>query len=61
VSDTRQLPFGRAYKEFPSKITYLISLLIFEVASVVQAAAPSSEAFVVGRVVEAIEALVGAV
>jgi len=49
VSDTRQLPFGRAYKEFPSKITYLISLLIFE------------EAFVAGRVVEAIGALLGAV
>lgn len=45
-----QLPFGRAYKDFSSKVTYLISLLIFEVASVIQAAAPSSEAFIVGRV-----------
>ena len=45
-----QLPFGRAYKEFPTKITYLISLLLFEVASIVQAAAPTSNAFIVGRV-----------
>jgi MFS family permease len=45
-----QLPFGRAYKDFPSKITYMVSLLIFEVASIIQAAAPSSEAFIVGRV-----------
>ena len=44
-----QLPFGRAYKDFPSKVTYLISLIIFEVASIVQAAAPSSEAFIIGR------------
>lgn len=49
-----QLPFGRAYKDFPSKVTYLISFLIFEVASVVQAAAPSSEAFIVGRVLAGI-------
>ena len=45
-----QLPFGRIYKDFPSKASYLGSLLIFEVASIIQAAAPSSEAFIVGRV-----------
>ncbi len=49
-----QLPFGRAYKDFPSKIVYLFSLFIFEVASIVQAAAPSSEAFIVGRVLAGI-------
>jgi hypothetical protein len=35
-----QLPFGRAYKDFPSKITYLVSLGIFEIASIVQANLP---------------------
>lgn len=45
-----QLPFGRAYKDFPTKVTYLFSLLIFEVASIIQAAAPSSAAFIVGRI-----------
>ncbi|PQE20374.1 major facilitator superfamily transporter protein [Rutstroemia sp. NJR-2017a BBW] len=45
-----QLPFGRAYKDFPSKITYMVSLLIFEMVSIIQAAAPFSEAFIVGRV-----------
>lgn len=45
-----QLPFGRAYKDFPTKIIYMVSLLIFEVASIIQAAAPSSAAFIVGRV-----------
>ncbi|TGO24600.1 hypothetical protein BPAE_0099g00360 [Botrytis paeoniae] len=45
-----QLPFGRAYKDFPTKVTYMFSLLIFEVASIIQAAAPSSAAFIVGRI-----------
>jgi MFS family permease len=45
-----QLPFGRAYKDSPSKITYLFSLFVFEVASIVQGAAPSSEAFIAGRI-----------
>jgi MFS family permease len=45
-----QLPFGKAYKDCSPKVVYLISLLIFEVGSILQAAAPSSEAFIVGRV-----------
>lgn len=45
-----QLPFGRAYKDFPSKFVYLISLLIFKAASILQGAAPSSAAFIVGRI-----------
>ena len=49
-----QLPFGRAYKDFPSKSTYLVSLLIFEVASIVQAAALFSVAFIVERVLAGI-------
>jgi MFS family permease len=49
-----QLPFGRAYKDFPSKITYLVSLGIFEIASIVQATAQSSPAFIVGRVLAGI-------
>lgn len=47
---TCQLPFGQVYQDFPPHITYLISLLIFEAASILQAAAPSSVAFIAGRV-----------
>ena len=45
-----QLPVGRAYKDFPSRPTYLVSLFIFDAASIMQAAAPSSEVFIAGRV-----------
>ena len=45
-----QLPFGRAYKDYPSRLTYLLSLFLFEVASIMQAAAPSSEVSIAGRV-----------
>jgi MFS family permease len=47
---TCQLPFGQVYKDFPPRLTYLVSLLIFEAASILQAAAPSSSAFIIGRV-----------
>lgn len=47
---TCQLPFGQIYRDFPPRLTYLVSLLIFEAASILQAAAPSSSAFIVGRV-----------
>lgn len=49
-----QLPLGKAYQEFPTRITYLIFLLVFEVASIVQAAAPSSPAFIIGRILAGI-------
>ena len=49
-----QLPFGRVYKDFPTRPTFLVSLFIFEVASIIQAAAPNSAAFIVGRVIAGI-------
>lgn len=49
-----QLPFGRVYKDFPTRPTFLVSLLIFEIGSIVQATAPNSAAFIVGRVITGI-------
>ncbi|KAL9615760.1 MAG: hypothetical protein Q9160_009280 [Pyrenula sp. 1 TL-2023] len=49
-----QLPFGRVYKDFPTRPTFLVSLLVFEVASIVQAAAPTSASFIIGRVIAGI-------
>ncbi|KAH8651346.1 major facilitator superfamily domain-containing protein [Xylariales sp. PMI_506] len=46
-----QLTFGKLYAEFDTKWVFLTSLLIFEVGSVVCAAAPSSVALIVGRAV----------
>ena len=43
--------FGRAYKLYSTKRTFLLSLLIFEVGSAVCGAAPSSTAFIIGRAV----------
>lgn len=51
-----QLPFGTAYKLFPSRIIYLVSLLIFELGSIIQAAAQSSESFISGRVLAGVGA-----
>ncbi|KAL9611894.1 MAG: hypothetical protein Q9167_003475 [Letrouitia subvulpina] len=49
-----QLPFGRVYKDFPTRPTFIVSLLVFEVASIIQAAAPNSVAFIIGRVIAGI-------
>ena len=49
-----QLPFGTAFKIFPSRIIYLISLVVFELRSILQAAAPSSQVFIFGRVLAGI-------
>ena len=49
-----QLPLGRVYKDFPTRPTFLMSILIFEVASIIQAAAPNSAAFIIGRVIAGI-------
>ncbi|KFX87385.1 hypothetical protein V490_08291 [Pseudogymnoascus sp. VKM F-3557] len=43
--------FGKIYTYFELKMTFLISILIFEVGSVICAAAPSSMAFIIGRAV----------
>ncbi len=44
-----QLLFGKLYTFFSVKIVLLSSVTLFEVASVVCGAAPSSAAFIVGR------------
>lgn len=43
--------YGKLYDGFPVKTVYLLAILIFEVGSLVCAAAPSSTAFIVGRAV----------
>lgn len=49
-----QLPFGKVYKDFPLKPTFMLCMLLFEVGSIVQAAAPSSAAFITGRCIAGI-------
>lgn len=46
-----QPSFGKIYTYFDLKLTFLTSIAIFEVGSVVCAAAPSSMAFIIGRAV----------
>ncbi|KAF2464737.1 putative MFS multidrug transporter [Lindgomyces ingoldianus] len=46
-----QLVFGKLYKFFPLKVTFLISLLLFMAGSALCGAAPNSIAFIFGRVV----------
>jgi MFS family permease len=48
--------FGRIYQLYSTKWTFLVSILIFEVGSVVCGAAPSSVAFIIGRAVAGIGA-----
>ncbi|KAI0189643.1 MFS multidrug transporter-like protein [Astrocystis sublimbata] len=43
--------FGNMYRFFNAKIVYIVSLLIFEVGSVVCAVAPSSSALILGRAI----------
>lgn len=46
-----QPSFGKIYTYFDLKRTFMTSIVIFEVGSVVCAAAPSSRAFIIGRAV----------
>ncbi|KAK6357680.1 hypothetical protein TWF718_001988 [Orbilia javanica] len=46
-----QLLFGKFYTFYSVKWVYLIALLIFEVGSVICAAAPTSEALIIGRAI----------
>lgn len=43
--------WGKAYRYFPLKTTFLLSILVFEVGNVICAIAPSSEVLIFGRVV----------
>lgn len=44
-----QTTWGKIYKYFPLKASYLVSLFIFEVGSLICATAPTSTALIVGR------------
>lgn len=46
-----QPSFGRIYTYFDVKFTYLIALIIFEIGSVICAAATSSPMFIIGRAI----------
>lgn len=46
-----QLVFGKVYKFFPVKTTFLASIVLFEAGSALCGAAPSSIAFIFGRAI----------
>lgn len=46
-----QSAWGKAYKFFPLKVTFLFSIFVFELGSLICAVAPSSTALIVGRAV----------
>lgn len=46
-----QFMFGKLYRTYPLKTVFLIALMVFEMGSAICGAAPTSKAFVVGRVV----------
>ncbi|KAI0456051.1 DNA repair protein RAD50 [Xylaria acuta] len=46
-----QSTWGKAYKYFPIKATFLISLFVFELGSLICAVAPTSTALIVGRAI----------
>ncbi|KAH7322520.1 MFS transporter [Stachybotrys elegans] len=55
LSQTALQPtFGKVYSNFNIKWTYLIALVVFEAASVVCAAAPSSVVLIIGRAIAGI-------
>jgi len=49
TSCSTQLIFGRFYTFYSSKTIYLTSVVLFEIGSVLCAAAPSSKVFIIGR------------
>jgi MFS family permease len=46
-----QSSFGKAYKYFPRKTTFLVAVIIFEIGSLVCGMAPNSTALIVGRAI----------
>lgn len=46
-----QAAWGKGFKYFPLKITFLLGLFIFELGSLVCAVAPTSTALIVGRAI----------
>lgn len=49
-----QLPFGKLYAEFTAKWVFIAALAIFEIGSIVAAAAPSSVALIIGRAIQGV-------
>ncbi|KAK4944494.1 hypothetical protein LTR10_016168 [Elasticomyces elasticus] len=49
-----QLPMGKVYTFFPSKWTFIIIVMIFEIGSIICAAAPNSTTLIVGRAIAGI-------
>ena len=46
-----QTSWGKAYRYFPLKTTFLISLFIFEIGSLICGVAPNANALIVGRAI----------
>jgi MFS family permease len=46
-----QSMWGKAYKYFPLKISFLMSIFIFEIGSLICGVAPNSTALIVGRAI----------
>ncbi|KAK1764303.1 major facilitator superfamily domain-containing protein [Phialemonium atrogriseum] len=51
-----QSTWGKAYKYFPLKITFLLSIIIFELGSLICGVAPNSTALIVGRAIAGVGA-----
>ncbi|KAK2603369.1 hypothetical protein N8I77_009833 [Diaporthe amygdali] len=51
-----QSAWGKAYKYFPLKISFLLSIFIFELGSLICGVAPNSEALIVGRAIAGVGA-----
>lgn len=51
-----QSTWGKAYKYFPLKTTYLVAIFIFELGSLICGVAPTSTALIVGRAIAGIGA-----
>ncbi|KAI6364521.1 hypothetical protein MCOR25_005652 [Pyricularia grisea] len=49
TTSASQLLFGRIYKFYPTKWTFLVSIVVFEIGSAICGAAPNSIVFIVGR------------
>lgn len=51
-----QSTWGKAYKYFPLKVSYLVSIFIFELGSLICGVSPSSTAFIFGRAIAGVGA-----
>lgn len=49
-----QSSWGKAFKLFPLKLTFIVTVLIFEIGSLICGVSPNSTAFIVGRAIAGI-------